>query len=90
MHECVDCGRKIKGKMSRCILCQCKLRRAGICIECGGDKPTKSKRSKYCEDCQKIAIDKRMKLTAPDERRRSYRGPGHKENTYDTKRGGNR
>jgi len=89
MHECVDCGRQIKGKLSRCLECQCKLRRSGLCIECG-DKPTKSTQSKYCEECQQIAIRERMKWTEPEERRRSYRGAGHRENTYETKRGGNR
>jgi len=86
MSKCVDCGISMHMDITRCLSCQSKLRKAGICVWCA-QKPTKSKRSKYCAECQAKAMMKRLDRIDSEPKRRPYRGQHHRENTHETKHG---
>ena len=90
-HECVDCGRRIKGEFPRCMFCINALRKAGVCAWCG-EKPVKPRarngaQSKYCPECQEMRINVQMKKKVRSDQRNQYRGKDHRELTHETKHG---
>lgn len=87
MSQCVDCGAKMKIDVPRCISCSWKMKKKGMCCWCG-ERPVKSKQSKYCAECQAEAIKKAWNRDPLEYHGRKYRGSGSRENTYETKRGG--
>lgn len=88
LHKCQDCDRMIAGAHPRCLFCQSKKRKEGICTWCG-EEPLVRSGSKYCEKCQAEAIRKahsKQPMQMP-----SYpkaRPSGSREAIWQTKFGG--
>lgn len=83
-YECADCGFVMSVDIPRCLPCQWKKKKQGICSWCG-EKPVKSKQSKYCADCQAEAIKKRNSREFSEAVRAQFRDSSMRENTHETK-----
>lgn len=83
---CKRCQREYEDPRPHCIKCSQDLNAAGLCCWCGVKKrkpPTKGhQQSRYCEHCPTASLSSGYKHYS-----RKYRGPGHRENTYETKHG---
>lgn len=95
MHECRGCGLMIKGLLPYCMKCGRELNKKGLCAKCGvNERKPKSRngmQSRYCEACQGEQISIVLNAAAELERNRmakKHRTQDHKENLYETRRGG--
>ena len=91
--KCARCENKVMNGHPHCETCECALLKAGLCKWCGENarKPSrgKVKQSKYCESCQKSAIDATVKFYIRQEESTNpkFRSPEARENTRETKFG---
>ena len=83
--NCKKCNSDCPARYNFCGNCIVDLRRAGTCERCG-EKPCKSKRSKFCAVCQ-LWVMQQMEPREPEYEAR-YRDGNARENRYETRSGG--